>query len=96
MADLLERCLQQAVEVDPQQHNAQDVRRIVDPRWWRGTADPANQDTAELIDAADRRTRIIDGRRNGTQRDVNDLNYAELNVLLQRARWPNVNRTPKF
>src|ERR1700722_2182741 len=54
-------------------------------RWRPHAADPADHDAAELIDATDRRARIVYRRRDRTQCDIDDLDNAELDVLLQRA-----------
>ena len=56
----------------------------------RRAANPPNQDAAELIDAADRRGRIVDRWRNRSQRDIDDLDNAEFDILLHRAGRTNV------
>ena len=56
----------------------------------RSTADPENHDSTQLIYAANRGTRIVNGRGHCAQSDIDDLNYAELNILLHRARWTDI------
>jgi hypothetical protein len=61
------------------------VRRRVIVGRRRHTADPEDHDTAELVHAADCRAGIVDCGRHGAQRYVNNLDDAELDILLQGA-----------
>src|SRR5208282_4224076 len=92
MADLLESEIEQAVETDPRYGEAQDMRRIKKVAGRRGTTRPSDQNAGELIDAADRCRGIVDRGRERPQRDINDLDDAELDVLLHRPRRADVNR----
>ena len=51
---------------------------------------PVNDDTAELVHAADRRAGIVDRGRDCAQPDIGDLNDAELDILLHGARWTDI------
>ncbi len=90
MPDLLERRIKQAIEAYPRHEKSQHVRRRVILGRWRHTANPEDHDPAELIDAADRRAGIVDCGRHCAQRDIDDLDDAELDILLHGARWTNV------
>ena len=72
------------------------MRRIEHQGFGRKSADPADQDTSELIDAADRGTGIINRRRNGAQSNVDDLDDAEFNVLLHRPHRADIERSGQF
>ena len=61
VADLLEHRIQQSVQVDPRQHDTQHMRWVVQMRWRRCTANPANKDTTELIYATDSGAGVIYG-----------------------------------
>src|ERR1700689_2255807 len=90
MPDLLERGIQQSVVTDPRDGEAQHVRRRVQIGLRRCAARPEDHDASELIDAVDRSGRIVDGRRDRPERDIDDLDDAELDVLLHRARRADV------
>ena len=83
--DLLERGIEQAIETHPRYHEPQHMRRSVIMRWRRRAAGPADHDTAELVDAADRRAGIVDRGRYRAQPDIDDLDDAELDILLHGA-----------
>ena len=84
MPDLLESSIEKAVEAHPR-HEEQYVRRRVIVRRRRHTTNPENYYTTELIHTADCRSGIVDGGRNRAQRNVNDLDDTELDILLQGA-----------
>ena len=52
--------LRSAFIADPGHHDAQNIGRRVEAGRRRGTARPYDQDAARLIDAIDRRGRIVD------------------------------------
>jgi hypothetical protein len=56
----------------------------------RYTAYPEDHDSAELVHAADCRTWVVDCVGHRAQRNVDDLDDAELNVLLHGARRTDV------
>src|ERR1700690_3621427 len=60
------------------------------------TFNPSNQDPAQLIDATYCRTRIVHCGRDSPERDVDELDHSELNVLLHRAVWADVERRKKM
>ena len=90
VADLLERRVQNAVDADPRDEHPRHMRRIKQHRRRRHAAQPADQDAAQMINTTDRRAGIIDRRRDRPQRDIDDLDDAELHVLLQRTGRPDV------
>ena len=49
-----------------------------------------DDDTAELVHAADRRAGIVDRGRDCAQPDIGDLDDAELDILLHRARRTDI------
>ena len=59
-------------------------------RWRRGATGPVDDDAAQLVHAADRCAGIVDRRRYSAQPDIGDLNDAELDILLQGARWTDI------
>lgn len=66
------------------------MRRIVKITFRRHTVQPPDQNTAELIDTADRGGRIIYRWRDRLERDIDNLDNAEFNVLLHRAGRPDI------
>jgi hypothetical protein len=90
MTNLLEGRIEQALGFDPWNDDPHDVRRIAEQRVRRLAPDEADEDPPELVDAGDRGARIIDRGGNGLERNVDDLDDPELDVLLQRARRPDI------
>jgi hypothetical protein len=96
VANLLESQVEQAVEIDPGNDDAENVWRIVVIAPRRITARPPDNDGAQLIDRADRGRRIVDRRGNRPQGDVDDLHDAELDVLLHRASRAEFDRSEEL
>ena len=63
MADLFEGEIEQAFKSDPWHAEAQHVRRFEVVLIGRHPAGPADEDRAQVINAADRRGWIVHGRR---------------------------------
>src|ERR1035441_2528309 len=79
-ADLLEGCVQQALEVDPSNAGASDARRIVEQLFRRLAGREADQNAAQLIDARDGGGRVVDGGRDRLQRNIDNLQDAKLYI----------------
>ena len=92
MANLLEGRIEQTVGPDPGHDDPQTCGGAHSNE--SGGSRPTNRMRirAELVDTADRGARIVHGGGNCLERDVDDLDDAELDVLLQRARRPDVER----
>ena len=61
--NLFKRGVEQMIEIDPRKHHTHDIGRIADEGRRRGAAGPADEDARQLVDATDRRARIVDRRR---------------------------------
>src|SRR5208282_925675 len=95
-ANLLERRVQHAPEVAPHNADARHAGRITKQRRRRLPGGKANQDAAELVHAGNRRAGVVDGRGDGLERNVHDLQNTELHVLLQGSRGAEVERVAKL
>src|SRR6516164_658796 len=62
----------------------------------RHAADPQDHNSAELVHAADRRAGIVDGGRHRAQRNVDDLDDAEFDILLHSARRADIEGADKM
>lgn len=96
VADLFKRSVEHAVDADPRHEHPRHIRWIEHHRRRRRAAEPADQDAAELVNTADRGAGIVHRRRDCPQRDIDDLDDAELHVLLQRSRRTDVERAHQF
>src|ERR1019366_1095152 len=89
---LLKCRFQYSIETDPQDTHAGDTGRIIEDGSGQLPGHEADQDAAQLVDAGDRRGRIIYRRGDCLQRDIDNLQNSELDVLLQRPRRAQIKR----
>ena len=88
--DLFECGLQQPFEIRSRECSRATVPGRIVEAIGRLARREADQNAAQLVDAADRRGGIVDRRRDRLQRDIDNLQNAELHILLQRPRRPQV------
>jgi hypothetical protein len=88
--DLFKRGVEETVEINPRHDNPQHMRRSKEVRRRRSAIYPSDQDTTQLIDAADRGARIVNRGRHGPKRDIDNLDDPKLDVLLHCPRWADV------
>src|SRR5277367_4067317 len=96
MADLLESSVKQMIELDPGHDHTYNMRRITQNfRRWRAPG-PSDQYPCELIDTIYRRAWIVHRGRDCLQCNIDDLQYAKFDILLQRTHWPDIDRGSQF
>jgi len=95
-ADLVECRVDEPIESRPRNADAEEARRIVAQGFRLFPGGEADQDPAQLVHAIDGGAGVVHRGRDRAQRDVDDLEYPELHVLLERPGRAEVEGPAQF